>query len=115
MPSATRARHADAVDCYDRAIAIDPAYSDGIAWGQKGCALQDLDRLDEAAACYEEVLKLNPSDARACLNIGTVRFDAGAHGRGVSWYRKALELDPRNRRAKAYLAEALAHGPGRFA
>jgi tetratricopeptide (TPR) repeat protein len=100
-------RQEEAIACYDRAIAIDARYSDGIAWGLKGLALSDLDREDEAVACYEEKLKIDPADAIACLNIGVVRHNQGRVEESIRWYRAALERDPKNRRAKIYLDDAL--------
>ena len=100
-------RHEDAIQWYDRAIAVDPGYSEGIAWGQKGCALQDLRRLDEAVACYQAVLKINAVDATACFNIGVVRHNQGRNDDAVRWYRAALEHDPSHGQARAYLAEIL--------
>ena len=95
------------IRCYDEAIAVDACYSDGILWGQKGCALQDLGRLNEAIACFEEVLRISPSDAMACLNIGVARHSQGRLDDAIHWYRAALERDPNYRRARSYLEMTL--------
>jgi tetratricopeptide (TPR) repeat protein len=100
-------RYEEAIGFYDQAIAIDPRYSDGMAWGHKGIALNELDPPDEASRCCEEVLNINPGDATACLNLGVVHHDEGRLEEAARWYREALERDPRHGRAKAYLAELL--------
>jgi ankyrin repeat protein len=98
-------RHARALESFDEAIAIDATYCGGMAWGNKGCTLQDLGRLDEAVACYELVLVINPRDARAWSNIGTVRNRQGRKADAIEAYRTALELDPSYGPARVYLED----------
>jgi tetratricopeptide (TPR) repeat protein len=44
-------RHADAIACYDRALAIDPQVAQ--AWTGKGNALYALGRQADAIVCYD--------------------------------------------------------------
>ena len=83
-----------AVECYDRGIAIDPRYSGGMLWGNRGIALTELGRVDEAVESFERVLAINPRDARAHTNIGTIRHHQGRDGEAAACYRAALEVDP---------------------
>ena len=46
-------RHAEAIDCYDRGLEIDP--KDHFAYSNKGISLDMLGRHDEAKKCFEEV------------------------------------------------------------
>jgi len=59
--------------------------------------------LDEAVACYDRVLTINPRDARARTNIGTIRYRQGRTAEAIQSYRAALELDPNHGPARAYL------------
>ncbi len=43
------ARYADAIECYDRALNLDPTFA--WAWNGKGSVLKDLGRLEEALDC----------------------------------------------------------------
>lgn len=51
-------RFREAIDCYERALAIDPDFS--VAWSAKGVALHNLGRYDEALECYDRALALDP-------------------------------------------------------
>jgi tetratricopeptide (TPR) repeat protein len=44
-------RFEEALECYDKALGIDPYYVD--AWNNKGYALQSLKREEESNKCYE--------------------------------------------------------------
>ncbi|MDD1715446.1 MAG: tetratricopeptide repeat protein [Methanolinea sp.] len=53
-------RFREAIECYDRALAIDPDFS--VAWSAKGVALHNLGRYDEAITCYDRALSLDPGN-----------------------------------------------------
>ncbi len=53
-------RFIEAIESYDRALAIDPDFA--IAWQAKGVALHNLGRYDEAIACYDRALSLEPGN-----------------------------------------------------
>jgi tetratricopeptide (TPR) repeat protein len=46
------AKYKEAIDCYDKALAIDPNYA--LAWGNKALSLDKLGRHDEAKECYDK-------------------------------------------------------------
>ncbi|OPX73492.1 MAG: Tetratricopeptide repeat protein [Methanoregulaceae archaeon PtaU1.Bin059] len=58
--NANGGRFTDAIDYYDRALAIDPECS--IAYLAKGVSLHNLGRYDEAIACYDKAFLLDPGN-----------------------------------------------------
>ena len=52
-------KYEDALECYDRAIELDPDFAD--AWNIRGLVLHYLGREEEAQKCFEEAEKIiNP-------------------------------------------------------
>ncbi|WP_366845961.1 tetratricopeptide repeat protein [Sphingorhabdus sp. EL138] len=51
---------------YDKAIVLKPDYAD--AFYNRGNALQDLKRLDDALASYDKAIALKPDYAEAFIN-----------------------------------------------
>lgn len=45
---------------------------------------------------YKEILRKDPNNLQANINIGNLYFDTRQDLRAIEHYRKALELDPRN-------------------
>jgi len=58
---------AGAIECYDRAIAIFPAYAE--AYRNRGNALARLGRREEAMASYRQCLRFAPGDFAATTNL----------------------------------------------
>ena len=54
-------RHEEALQCFDKALAIDPRDVD--AWNYKGAALDMLDRHQEALQCFDQALAIDPTNA----------------------------------------------------
>jgi tetratricopeptide (TPR) repeat protein len=50
---------------------------------------------DEAIACYEKVLELQPGYAAAHINLGTIRYNRFEFALAERHYRQAIEADPR--------------------
>ena len=57
-----------ALDYYDQAIKIDPNYA--YAWNNKGIALRNIGKYDEAIECYDTAIKIDPNYADAWNNKG---------------------------------------------
>ncbi|WP_018913463.1 tetratricopeptide repeat protein [Thiomonas sp. FB-6] len=51
-------------------------------------------RLQEAVACYEQALALDPRHVVACSNLGFALKQLGRLDEAASWLDKAVELDP---------------------
>ena len=62
-----------AIESYDRAIAIFPAYAE--AYRNRGNALARLGRREEAMASYRQCLRFDPGDFAATSNLG--KLEAG--------------------------------------
>ncbi len=64
-------------------------------------------RLDEAEALYRQVLALDPSEANALTNIGTIFFQRGRLEEGVPFLEVSLEAKPDQPNALSNLGHGL--------
>ena len=64
------------------------------AWNNLGVALGRQDKLDEAATCYRQSLKLQPDNVNALNNLGVVLVKQSKSDEAVACHRRALELKP---------------------
>ncbi len=76
----------------------------GAAWAgiNLGKALQETGRDDEAAAVYQEILRLDPSNPYAHYNVGNLLAARGAGDEAAAHFRQAISI-------KADYAEAYAN------
>jgi tetratricopeptide (TPR) repeat protein len=74
---------------------------------QKGLALHQAGRLEEARVCYERVLEQHPTDANALHLLGLVFVAAGQPVEGAALIDRALKVDPRFAEAHNSLGTAL--------
>ena len=58
--------HSELLQVFGKAIEINPQDAD--AWYNKGVALYNLGRYEEAIKAYDEAIKLNPQDTDAWYN-----------------------------------------------
>jgi tetratricopeptide (TPR) repeat protein len=65
-------------------------------WVNKGLSLRALGRNDEAIACFDNALDLDPDSATAWLDKGVAHATMGRHDQSVACYRRVVELDPRD-------------------
>ncbi len=99
-------RYEEAIQAYDRVLAIDPNNSS--AWNNKGCALNSLDRYEEAIQAYDRALAIDPNfilagnnksyalDALRHYEEAIKDFDlalAIAPNDPMAWYNKGKALD----------------------
>jgi serine/threonine protein kinase len=65
-------------------------------WYNKGFALANLGKYNEAIFCCDKALQINPRNAEAWNNKGFALDDLGKHNEAISCYDEALRIDPRN-------------------
>lgn len=69
---------------------------DPAAWFDEGCGLAASNRHEEAAACYDKILKLDPHDAAAWFNKGVSLAALGRREEAMLCYDKVIEIDPQD-------------------
>ncbi|MFN8527831.1 MAG: tetratricopeptide repeat protein [Anaerolineae bacterium] len=82
----------EAIEAYNRAIALQPDYA--WAWARKGRTLRLLTRYEEAVHCYDEALHAQPQYAWAWKGKGIVLERMGEPLEALDCYQKATSIDP---------------------
>ncbi|KAF0244387.1 MAG: TPR repeat-containing [Planctomycetota bacterium] len=95
-----------ALELYARAEEIAPGSAS--RWLNRGFALLELGKLEEARAAFQRSVSLDPLDAQAVSNLGTVLTRMGSPEQGIDCYRKALELGGEDARTLLNLGNAAA-------
>jgi tetratricopeptide (TPR) repeat protein len=85
-------RYAEAVECFDKAIQINP--DNTIAWNNRGTALVQMDRLEEALKCYDEAIKINPNNAMAWNNKSLALGRMSTLEEAIKSVDKAIRINP---------------------
>ena len=96
---------ADAISCFERAVALNPGYIE--ARNNLGRGLRSLGRLDEALLQFKQVLKAAPDSPLAHFNLGSAFELAGQRPDAEKYYRSALALRPDFVDAHLHLASLL--------
>ena len=81
-----------AIECYQRAIAIDPNYA--AAYSNLGVVKQHVGRLTEAIAHYQQALEIDGNLAETASNLGSALAEAGETAGAIAQYQRALSLNP---------------------
>ncbi len=97
---------AEAEDFYSRAIAAAPDHAD--AHFNLGNLLRRLGRPRDAAAHYEDVLRIVPDAPAALVNLGLAVGDIGDWPRAVECFARAAAVAPHLPDPLLYLGDALA-------
>jgi len=87
-----RGEHAEALRQIDGALKINPHVA--VAHNNRGNALKDLGRLDDAVASYDRAIALKPDYADAFYNRGNVLKSLKRLDEAVASYDKAIALKP---------------------
>ena len=82
----------EAIEAYNKALAIDPQYAE--AYCNLGNALKDQDKLNEAIAAYNKVLAIKPEHAEAYNNMGVALKNQGKLAEAIASIKHALSLKP---------------------
>ncbi|MEG3857645.1 tetratricopeptide repeat protein [Microcoleus sp. herbarium12] len=81
-----------AIDCYERAIAIDPNYA--AAHSNLGVVKQQSGQLTEAIAHYRQALAIDRHLGETASNLGSALAEAGDTAGAIAQYERALSLNP---------------------
>src|SRR4029079_16545211 len=95
---ATLHRPADAVACFERALAIKP---DADGYANCGHALRQLGRIPDAIAAYDRAIALDPAQRDARFGRATALLTAGRYTEGWRAYLdrdNAWDIAPRYHR-----------------
>ena len=94
--------HRQAIECYDRAMNLDPdtLASDYDLHTKKGDLLQKLNLYEQALKCFDKSLQINPTNDAYFQKAYTLHF-LHRHKEAIPYYAKAIELDSSD--AGAYL------------
>jgi serine/threonine protein kinase/Tfp pilus assembly protein PilF len=87
---------------------------DAPAYHNLGVALYGKGQVDEAIACYQKVIHLEPKLAPAHYGLGHALAHKGQVDRAIAAYRQAIQIDPQFAEAHWNLGHALAR-QGQFA
>jgi tetratricopeptide (TPR) repeat protein len=88
-------RQQEAIENFDKAIAnlSDPVKLKE-AWNNKGLALVNLKRYDDALQCYDQAIMIDSNLKEAWYNKGIVYVLKGQREKAIDCFSKALEIDP---------------------
>ncbi|MFZ1156751.1 MAG: tetratricopeptide repeat protein [Candidatus Sulfotelmatobacter sp.] len=101
------ARHGDrqgAMNVVLRLLAQHPDFSPGIKL--KGMLLEDAGHTSEAAAAYEQALKLAPNDGDLLLKVGIAKLTSGQKEDAIRLLEHCIRILPGDGDAEYYLAQA---------
>lgn len=80
-------KYSEAIECFDKAIAIDPKYAP--AWGNKGSVLLVQEKYSEAIECYDKAIALDPNYALAWYFKGWALKSLGRNAEAQECFDKA--------------------------
>jgi hypothetical protein len=72
----------------------------------KGDKLFQEGKFAEAKAVYSDVARTNPDDYQAVLSLGRINLYENSLEESEKWLKKAIELNPEEKKPKSLLAEA---------
>ena len=102
----------EAIGQYRYAIALRPQEQFG--YMKMALCLAQIGRLDEAAAAFETLQRLDPQSAVASVGLGAVAMLAGRPERARRYFNETIQHDPRNvaaRQSLALLEETIGSNP----
>ncbi|MGN6709465.1 MAG: tetratricopeptide repeat protein, partial [Candidatus Nitrosocosmicus sp.] len=73
---------------------IEPDLKNAVDYYNKGISLSYLGSYNEAIACYDKAIELNPEYSDAYNNKGISLYYLGSYNEAIACYDKAIELNP---------------------
>lgn len=105
MPTAAPVRVQEAIDAFERALALDPAHTDALYNG--AVALTAAGRHDAAARYYERLIELDPTSVDARVGLGRSQLLLGRPDLAEPTLREAVRRAPERSDALQALAVAV--------
>ena len=91
----------EAKSAFERAVALEPRH--GFFWGNLGYAHQELGELSEAEKCFRKGLSVEFDSPYLHRRYGLFLERAGKLQKARRYLKRALELDPSDKKARAAL------------
>jgi tetratricopeptide (TPR) repeat protein len=88
-----QSKYAEAIRCYDQALAIDSKYKE--VWTNKGLALKEQGNYVEAIRCYDQALAIDSKYKLAWYSKGIALTVQGNTVEAIRCYDQALAIDPK--------------------
>jgi tetratricopeptide (TPR) repeat protein len=98
-------RRTEALACFERALAIDPAHR--AARLEAAHLLRDAGRLAEAEAAYRAVLAEDAKQPQALVGLGRIARQRGDRPAALGWFEQAAAAAPRDPGPKGEAADVL--------
>ncbi|MFC1716750.1 tetratricopeptide repeat protein [Candidatus Poribacteria bacterium] len=83
-------RYEEAIECFDKAIAIAPNHS--VAWSDKGMALSNIGRYEEAIECFDKAIEIAPNYSVAWSNKVLALSSMGRYEEVIECLNRAFQL-----------------------
>ncbi|MES2761328.1 MAG: tetratricopeptide repeat protein [Bacteroidota bacterium] len=95
-----------AFEYYNNAIGLQPSNPEALY--AKAKLLQDMGRIKEAVAMYNQILKIDPRHVFSIYNLGAIEFGINENPKlALDYFTKAIATDPKY--AEAYFARAVCY------
>lgn len=98
-------RYDDALEHYNRALALDPEYT--WAWNGKGLTLSALGRHPEALNCFLDAVQIDPQDIWSWYSYGDELLILNRTEEAITALRAALQIDAQHVESWGKLGQAL--------
>ena len=92
-----------AIEYFERAVDMDPHHTRALFWLASESSRQGND--DDAATLYDRALSRPPLHLGSLLNLGVLYEDAERYNEAAFCFRRVLEAEPNNERARLFLKD----------
>ena len=69
---------------------------DTTIWHNKGIDLSDLGRYQEAIACFDKAIEINPRCTESWIGKGSILYKLGKYKEALICYDEAIKIEPEN-------------------
>ena len=95
-----------AIKKYTRVIEMHPTdINTAMVWGHLGLVYRDMADFAQAEKAFEQALKLNPKEAKVCIDYASLALVQKNFEKAKKWVKEAIKLEPNNLEYKNRLEE----------